>query len=210
MILRFSCYKAACLQPDKVWSFSADIDFTLRYYKPKILDAIVRIRDSKKRPDLDSIFHDISRNEASNINKDTVQILISKLIDSNVIIVKKTKPRQKSLFLTKDATAISTEDNTVCISLNDGCQGATPADPNYIELSVTKPKDSGNTRPNQCSNFISKAVGKIIVEAEAQNAFGSAMSRQFFADVIEQISVFVLSIPSSVFESYFGNVVLFD
>ena len=48
MILRFSCYKAACLQPDKVWSFSADIDFTLRYYKPKILDAIVRIRDSKK------------------------------------------------------------------------------------------------------------------------------------------------------------------
>ena len=38
-----------------------------------------------------SIIRDISRNEASNINKDAVQILISKLIDSNLITVKKTK-----------------------------------------------------------------------------------------------------------------------
>ena len=63
----------------------ADIEFILSNYKPKILDAIAKIRDSKKRPDLDSIFHDISRNETSNIDKDTVQIFISKLIDSNVI-----------------------------------------------------------------------------------------------------------------------------
>ena len=58
----------------------------------------------KKRPDFESIFHDISRNEFSNIDKDTVQILISKLTDSNVITVKETKQGQKSLFLAKDAT----------------------------------------------------------------------------------------------------------
>ena len=73
---------------------------------PGIVDAIVKIRDSKKRPDLNSIFHDISRNEDLNIDKDNVQILISKFIDSNVITVKKTKQGQKFLFLTKDAIAI--------------------------------------------------------------------------------------------------------
>ena len=101
---------------DSTKSFSADIDFALGNYKPKILDNIFKIRDFKKRPDLDSIFHDISRNEASNIDKDTGEILISKLIDSNVITVKKTKQGQKSLFLTKDATAIPTEDNAVFFS----------------------------------------------------------------------------------------------
>ena len=57
-----------------------------------------------------------------------------------------------SLLLTKDATAIPTKDNTVFIGLNDGCQDATRADPNDIDLSVTKPKDSGNTKPNPTSN----------------------------------------------------------
>ena len=108
----------------------------------------------KKRLDFDSIFHDISRNEFSNIDKDTVQILIPKLIDSNVITVKETKQGQKSLFLAKDATEILTDDNTVSISLNNGSQDATPVDPNDIDLSVssTKPKDSGNTKPNPTSN----------------------------------------------------------
>ena len=69
---------------DSNQSVSEDIDFTLSYYKPKILDAIVKIRDSKKRPDIDSIFHDILRNKASNIDKDRFQILISKLIDSKM------------------------------------------------------------------------------------------------------------------------------
>ena len=77
------------------------------------------------------------------------------MIDSNEITIKKIKLGQKSLFLTKDATAIPTEDNTDFISLNDGCQGATPADPNYIDLSVTKSKDSGNTKPNPTINHVS-------------------------------------------------------
>ena len=73
------------------------------------------------------------------------------MIDSNVITVKKIKQGQKSLFLTKDATVIFTEDNTVSISLNDGSQDATPVDPNDIDLSVTstKPKHFGNTKPSR-------------------------------------------------------------
>ena len=76
------------------------------------------------------------------------------MIDSNVITVKKTKQGQKSIFLTKDATAILTENNTVPISSNDGTQYAIPVDPNDIDLGVTstKPKDSGNTKPNPTSN----------------------------------------------------------
>ena len=55
----------------------------------------------------------LTATEASNIDKDTLQILISKLIDSNVITIKKTKLGQQSLFVTKDATAIPTKDNAV-------------------------------------------------------------------------------------------------
>ena len=62
------------------------------------------------------------------------------MIDSNVITVKKTKQGQKSLFRTKDATAILTKDNTVPISSNDGTQDATPVDPNDIDLGVTSTK----------------------------------------------------------------------
>ena len=58
----------------------------------------------------------------------------------------------------------------------------------------------------QHSNFSSKAVGKIITEAEAKKK----LFANFFANVIEQISVFALAIPSVVFGSYFGNFVLFN
>ena len=57
------------------------------------------------------------------------------MIDSNVI--KKTKQGHKTIFLTKDATAIPSEDNTVSISLNDESQDPTPVDPNGIDLNVT-------------------------------------------------------------------------
>ena len=56
-------------------------------------------------------------------------------------------------------------------------------------------------------SFSSKAVGKIIAEVEAKKTFASAVLRQFFVDVIEQISVFALAIPSVVFGSYFDNVI---
>ena len=100
-------------------SVPADIEFKLSNYKPKILDANIKIWNSKKSQDLDSIFHDTSRYETSNINKnhpelnsifhhtsrneasDTnkVQIRISKSTDLNVITLKKTKQGKESVFL---------------------------------------------------------------------------------------------------------------
>ena len=66
-------------------------------------------------------------------------------------------------------------------------------------------------RGAQYLNFNSKAAGKIIAEAEASKTlFASAVPWQFFSDIIEQISVFALAIPSAVFRSSFGNVVLFN
>ena len=59
-------------------------------------------------------------------------------------------------------------------------------------------------------NFSSKVVGKIIAEGEAKKHLPRQCLGKFFADVIEQISVFVLAIPSPVSGNYFGNVVLFN
>ena len=43
-----------------------------------------------------------------------------------------------------------------------------------------------------------------------KNIWLGSASAIFFADVIEQISVFALAIPSAVFGSYYGNIVLFN
>lgn len=51
----------------------------------------------KKRPELDCIFHDVSKNDASNIDKDTVQFLVSKLIHSMQLLLTK-QNKSKSLF----------------------------------------------------------------------------------------------------------------
>ena len=59
----------------------------------------------------------------------------------------------------------------------------------------------------QRSDFSSKAVGKIIAEAEAKKTFASAVPRYFFCQH-KQISIFALAIPSAVFRSYFCNFVL--
>ena len=67
-------------------SVPADIEFKLCNYKPKILDAVIKIRDSKPQ----FHFHDTSRNKAWNIDKTALQILISKLADLNVTFIKKT------------------------------------------------------------------------------------------------------------------------
>ena len=53
-------------------------------------------------------------------------------------------------------------------------------------------------RQNSCRGGSSKTL------------FSSAVPRQFFANIIEQISVFALAIPSAVFGGCFGKVALFN
>lgn len=43
---------------DSVNSVLADIEFKLSNYKLKVVNAIIKTRDSKKHSDIDSIFHD--------------------------------------------------------------------------------------------------------------------------------------------------------
>ena len=55
-------------------------------FKPKILCAIDRIKEKKKRPDIDTIYDYLSRMEASNINKISIEFILNELIKENVLV----------------------------------------------------------------------------------------------------------------------------
>ena len=59
-------------------------------FKPKILRAIDRIKEKKKRPDIDSIYDYLSRMKASNIDKVSVELILNELVKENVLLNKKT------------------------------------------------------------------------------------------------------------------------
>ena len=61
----------------------------LEMLKPKILQAIGQICQKKQRPDTDSIYNFITRNCATNINKELVELVIKELITQNFIFNKK-------------------------------------------------------------------------------------------------------------------------
>ena len=61
----------------------------LPFFKPKILNAIDSIRNRKKRADASSIFEEVSKHEASNIDKNTISELIDEMLKNNIIINKK-------------------------------------------------------------------------------------------------------------------------
>ena len=59
-------------------------------FKPKILCAIDRIKEKKKRPDIDSTYDYLSRTEASNIDKISIELILNELVKENVVVNKKT------------------------------------------------------------------------------------------------------------------------
>ena len=59
-------------------------------FKPKVLNAINKIRESKKRPDNDSILDYIIKTEASNVDKPLIISITNELINQNLIENKKT------------------------------------------------------------------------------------------------------------------------
>ena len=64
-----------------------------------ILDSIYKLREKKKRPDIDSIFDFLSKTVATNINEDTLTNSISQLITQKVLVNKKTSNGYDSLYL---------------------------------------------------------------------------------------------------------------
>ena len=65
-------------------------------FKPKILYAIDRIKEKKKRPDIDSIYDYLSRMEASNIDKISIELILNKLVKVNIVVKKKTSLEDSS------------------------------------------------------------------------------------------------------------------
>ena len=59
-------------------------------FKPRILCAIDLIKEKKKRPDIDSIYDYLSRTEASNIDKVSIELILNELVKENVLVNKKT------------------------------------------------------------------------------------------------------------------------
>ena len=56
---------------------------TSSLFKSKILCAIHLIKEKKKRPDIDSIYDYLSRTEASNIGKDSIELILNELVKEN-------------------------------------------------------------------------------------------------------------------------------
>ena len=64
-----------------------------------ILDIIDKLREKKKRPDIDSIFDFLFKTKATNIDKDTLTDSISQQITQNVLVNRKTPNGYDSLYL---------------------------------------------------------------------------------------------------------------
>ena len=60
--------------------------YIISIFKNKIMEAIDDLRKSKKRPDIDSIYNYVTRNEASNIDIDLIETIIVELINENKLI----------------------------------------------------------------------------------------------------------------------------
>ena len=67
--------------------------------KTMILDSIDKLREKKKRPDIDSIFDFLFKTKATNIDKDTLTDSISQQITQNVLVNRKTPNGYDSLYL---------------------------------------------------------------------------------------------------------------
>ena len=63
---------------------------TASLFKPKILCATDPIKEKKKRPDTDSIYDYLSRTEASNIDKVSIDLILNEVVKENVLVNKKT------------------------------------------------------------------------------------------------------------------------
>ena len=85
-------------------------------FKPKVLNAINKIRESKKRPDNDSILDYIIKTEASNVDKPLIISIINELINQSLIENKKTRQGLDSFHFVKLSDAGNILNNFVDIT----------------------------------------------------------------------------------------------
>ena len=77
------------ISPEEKHSDDAHSVFLL--FKPKVLNAIKKIRKSKKCPDNDSVFEYIIERETSNVDKTLIASITNELIEQSLIENKKTQ-----------------------------------------------------------------------------------------------------------------------
>ena len=65
-------------------------DETLSLFKPKMLNAIDQIKQKKKRPDLNTVYEYLSKTEASNTDKQLIETILANLVQTNIIVNRKT------------------------------------------------------------------------------------------------------------------------
>ena len=92
-------------------------------FKPKILQAIEYIREKRKRPDTNAIYEHLKKTEASNIDKETIDNIISELINQKILENKKSTYGDSFRLITdkeKDTLdEITSPDNIDNIDKND-------------------------------------------------------------------------------------------
>ena len=59
-------------------------------FKQKISNAIDQIKQKKKRPDLNTIYEYLSKTEASNTNKQLIETIPTNLVETSIIVNRKT------------------------------------------------------------------------------------------------------------------------
>ena len=70
-------------------------------FKPAVLSAIKTIRNKKKRADKESIFDCLTKSLASNIEIEVLEHLLTRLIENNLVINKKTPTGLSSFRITE-------------------------------------------------------------------------------------------------------------
>ena len=59
-------------------------------FKPKILKAIDQIKQKKKRPDINAIYEYLNKTDASNTDKNLIETILGNLIETNILVNRKT------------------------------------------------------------------------------------------------------------------------
>ena len=90
-------FEKLSISPEKKQSDNAHSMFLL--FTPKVLNAINKIRESKKRPDDDSILGYIIKTEASNVDRFLIISVTNELVNQNLIENKKAQQGLDSFHL---------------------------------------------------------------------------------------------------------------
>ena len=98
-------FEKLSISPEEKQSDYAHSMFLL--FKPKVLNAINKIRESKKRPDNDSILDYKIKTEASYVDKPQIISITIELMNQNLIENKKTRQGLDSFHLVKFLITLS-------------------------------------------------------------------------------------------------------